>query len=664
MEREAAQVARLRVAAAVVGGVYVLLLAWLAIAAFAPEVRLLVGPWLAWLSEPGSAGAMTTVLSVSAGGFLLFVAVRPQDAVRAPFLASAWCAATAAPLALAAYLPCSDDGPPLWDAVTATLALFLGNFERPFGEGEACVYAVPLGLQVARLTAIVATLSGVTSVIFAVSRSQLDRLALLRARRLTVVVGVDEASWGLVEALARKHEGRDRLVLLTSHPDPAYLERARVARVLVTPTDVDDPRALRALSLWPKVTRVYLLAADATTNRARANTVREVLAPSAGASGTPSAGPRRRLTVIARVDDPWHADEWRKRYIGDPHFTFDAVGIYEETAGTLIRRIRETPGIDQVIVVGDSPLTLALCAELSQLGREMQFVDGVDSLPQVTVLDTRAREVIEDHRSRQQRFVFDPLRLTAVEAEPELEPLKALVGRLQAAGATQQSLAVIVVGGATRLGTRFSVRYPELLTFELSPPSDAPLPADAVVGSLVPFSLSLTDPAGKSADAWERAARAVHERYATRFPDSPRAVSWEELPEFYRESNRRQVITALDSVTALGRSWRPASPEDVPFDAARITSDDSRDRIEEGMRLFDLTEAELRTLAEAEHASWLGHYRADGWSYGATRDDRGKTHPDLREWTALDGPAQHKTMAGVIDTLFQLRALGYRSVRV
>ena len=70
------------------------------------------------------------------------------------------------------YLPCTGDSPPFWTAVTSTLALLLGSFEVPFGEGEACHYPVPLGLQLARLLAIVATLSGATSV--PVSYTHLD----------------------------------------------------------------------------------------------------------------------------------------------------------------------------------------------------------------------------------------------------------------------------------------------------------------------------------------------------------------------------------------------------------------------------------------------------------------------------------------------------------
>lgn len=74
---------------------------------------------------------------------------------------------------MAAYLPCAGGAPRSWTVVSSILAPFLGSFDVPFGAGQACNYPVPLGLQLARLLAIGATLSGATPVHLAVSRSRL-----------------------------------------------------------------------------------------------------------------------------------------------------------------------------------------------------------------------------------------------------------------------------------------------------------------------------------------------------------------------------------------------------------------------------------------------------------------------------------------------------------
>jgi len=78
---------------------------------------------------------------------------------------------------------------------------------------------------------------------------------------------------------------------------------------------------------------------------------------------------------------------------------------------------------------------------------------------------------------------------------------------------------------------------------------------------------------------------------------------------------------------------------------------------------LDLTEDELERLARVEHESWQRHYLTAGWVVGTVRDDARKQHPDLVGWDELPTHRRRSEMAGVIDTLLQLRALGYRAVR-
>ncbi len=643
---------RWRPAAAAVVWLYALLLVWLVVTAFNPEARTLAPSVVSWLATPGSVGAMTVALAMSAVAFAALVATRWRASVRVPFLLSVWCAGAALPLAIAAYLPCSGSAPPFWDALSNSFALFLGSFERPFGPGEVCAYPVPLALQLARLLAILATLTGATSVLFSLYRSQLDRLAMLRARRLVAVIGSDESSWPVLQRLVRSGDPSQRTVLLTSDPG-SVAERARAIGVLVLRTGSDDPLGLREGFRWGRTVRCYLLSPDAAVNRSRAMLLRRIVP---GLEQQPT----RRLTVIARIDDPWHADDFRKRFIGDPGFVFDAIGSHEATAEALIGRIRQLPAVSHLLLVGGGPLALALLAELSQLGRELQFLDEGASLPQVWLLDPESEDLVADHRVRQQRFASDLLQLSPVPGPAGLTQLDAALGRV---GAESGSPVVVITHGDTRLGTRLAVRRPDLPIFELSA-GDRPLFGDEpVVGRLAAFTLALSQPSGRSADAWERAARAIHERYRRRFPDARLAVAWEELPEFFRESNRRQLASILDGMAALGRTWSPAGAERASIDEARSSSPEAEVRIGEGRRLFELGAAELTSLAESEHESWRKHYLADGWRHGEVRDDGKRRHPDLLPWSQLDAAARAKTEAGVVDSLFQLRALGYRAVR-
>lgn len=636
-------------------GCCLLYVAWLAVIAFRPALAGAGPRWLGWIGDPGSVGSMTLGLVLAAGAFGAMLAGRKPAAMRIPFLLSAWCAAWALPLAMAAYLPCAGGAPPFWTAVSSTLALFLGSFDVPFGAGQACSYPVPLGLQLARLLAIGATLSGATSVLFAVSRSQLDRFGLFRSRSLTAFVDMDAAALPLLQRSASRKGQGGRTVLLTAGADE-FAEPARLAGALVLTTDAKDPLGLSESMPWAKVTSCYLLSADPSANRSRALDLRRLL------PGVPDE-PRRpgRMRVVARIDDPWQADDWRKRFIGDAGFVVDAVSRFEATADLLVARLTDGPAPAHLLVTGDAPLVLGLCAELSQHGREARFLDGAAAVPAVTVLDPGATELVADHRLRQSRFVSDPLPISAIDAVASLATVEEHLTRL----GEDDECAVVIAAAGTRLGSRLALRHPDLLVYELAGEPEVNHVDESPVGRLHTFGLGLTDAEGRTTDVWERAAQALHERYRRRFPTAPLSVPWSELPsELYRESNRRQLQSVLDSVAALGRTWAPTVP-----DPAGGAEDDSpttgtaSERVAAGLARFGLSEAELAQVAQREHESWAALFGRHGWRWGAERDTAGRRHPDLRPWADLDDDARLKTTAGVVDTLFALRALGYRAVR-
>ncbi len=641
----ATPVAGRRALAGVALVLYAAQLAWLAAVAFRPGLLDHAVPWAVLLAAPGSLWAMVVTLLLGAAAFTLTLLAGGDRAAgtRIPLRVSAWSAISAVPVAFFGYLPCPGDGPPIWDAFNSTISLFLGSFDKPFGPGEVCAYPTPVGMHIVRGLALLATTSGATAVILSLSRSQLDRLAARRARRLTIVTGVDEHAWEIIERVAAQRSAGHRVVLVAPELDPAVAERARMAGLLAVRVETDDPLGQHRGLPLDRIDKIYLLAADDGWNRSRVEQIQKLLA---AAPRSADAGP---LIVVARIDDPWHADEWRKRLVGDPRIAADAVGLYEATSDALIVRLRQTRP-QRLLVVGDAPLTLALCTELSQLGRELQFLGDEAALPAVTVLAEQAGELVDDHRVLQRRFAFDPLAITAVDTEPRLAAVLEWL-------ADGSGCAVVITRPDTRLGTQLGIRLPALPVFEVGSGETTTTAETPTVGALVTFGLSLATP---QADAWERAARLIHERYRRRHPGAARAVPWEELPEFYRQSNRRQLGVVRHELAALGRTWRPSSAE--AGGNAAVAADPQRP-IEDGLEVFDLSLDELTQLARAEHESWLEHYRAAGWTYAENRDDAAQRHPDLLGWEALPEARREVAMAGVVDTLFQLRALGHRAVR-
>ncbi|MFZ0529751.1 MAG: RyR domain-containing protein, partial [Propionicimonas sp.] len=641
------------------GAIYLALVCWLMAAAARPDLVSRAPAWLAWLADPMSSAAMTVVFVLAVVTYSGYVVGHGVDADRAALVAGAFGATSAILLGLAAYLPCDAGGPWFWQAVISVLVLFVGGFENPFA-GGGCGGVVPLGLQVARMAALSATAAGFFSLLFTISRGQLDRLALRLARRLVVIVGLDDDALGLLAGIIGDQAPGERTVVLAGDPGRESLRTARALGAIVLPSDPDRPDALLD-RLRQRIGRVYLLSADEGRNRARAQALRDILSGAAPGGPDHGDGSAPQLTVVVRVDDPWHAEEWRRGFIGDPQLAVDAIGLYEETADAILEKIAEhRPGLRELVVVGDAPLTLALLSELSQRGRESEFI-GEGEPATVTVIAPDADALLADHALRQSRFATDPLVVRTITADPGAEPVLTLLGEPDRLRRGVAAIAVVVTDEDGRIGTRVALRHPDCLILEPDRHLTG-IAAEPALGSLYGFGYALAGRGGKAQDGWERAARAVHERYRRRFPDAPLAgFSWEDLPEFYRESNRRQVQTTLRSVRDIGRSWRPTTPE-PHWSSPPNEAEEEDARILSGRLFFDLSEEELGRLAALEHASWLAHHRASGWRAGE-RDDAARTHPNLVAWADLPAEARRKTEAGVIDTLSQLRALGYRSVR-
>jgi hypothetical protein len=178
------------------------------------------------------------------------------------------------------------------------------------------------------------------------------------------------------------------------------------------------------------------------------------------------------------------------------------------------------------------------------------------------------------------------------------------------------------------------------------------------------YSLVLDTREGQVQDAWERAARLIHERYVSTIdpeaPRSPAAMSWDELNEFYRGSNRRQVRNALWMVEQIaGHTWNTwGSPP------AQLSGRDMAGLapLEQLARMgFDHYSA--MSMAQAEHEDWCRYYRRNGWKYGSPRDDSRKIHDKLVDWSVVEStPALlNSAVRSLAGTLWSLRQLGFRS---
>jgi len=122
-------------------------------------------------------------------------------------------------------------------------------------------------------------------------------------------------------------------------------------------------------------------------------------------------------------------------------------------------------------------------------------------------------------------------------------------------------------------------------------------------------------------EAVEPLARALHEAYLRQRLEegeppasTPSLTGWDELPEEFKESSRRNALDVRAAVRGLGYDLRPAGGAEPEC---------------------RLSEGEIETLAERLHERWVEERTANGWRYGEDRDDPKRLHPDLVAWRDL-----------------------------
>jgi hypothetical protein len=121
-------------------------------------------------------------------------------------------------------------------------------------------------------------------------------------------------------------------------------------------------------------------------------------------------------------------------------------------------------------------------------------------------------------------------------------------------------------------------------------------------------------------DLHETIAQAIHEayRHAWRGKVINRDLSmaeWDKLPDYLKESNRRQAAHIFDKLHRIGCTVHKVNNRDIV--------------------LMKFTEDEIEVMAEMEHARWNDERLLDGWKWGERRDVAKKTSPYLVPWSEL-----------------------------
>jgi hypothetical protein len=645
--------------------VALVLLGWLALLAARPSAADRLPNWLRWFGRPGSAPTIAIVVAVIA--VLCVLSFRSHSARRSgnvPVVVVAGLAVTGAVLGFSSFWSCHDATHPVFfQPLIWTVSLVKGGVSDFSLGGHICPSPTPDGLWVGRLAALGAIFFGLAGVVIALFRSQVDRLRASLAHSVTAVIGVDDETRSMVTANAGTLDRSSTLVVITGGADEPGVQEARIHGGRVVTTDFNAPDALKSLSLWRNLQRLYLMSADPATNQSWLDTITRVLS---------AVGHKRRLPLTVRIDDPWQAEAWRAQQLGgsDTRWAADAVGKYEVTARWLLENIIAAGTVERVFVCGTSELTLALCADLSRRKLEYDYYSapGETALPALRLVGIDAEEYLQDHEfhRRQVGFVSTGPTIDAEPAQPSVSLLMRLIGESDG-----PANALIFVDDkahgpstARSTGTRLAARFPTMPIYiwdNDAQMADDPLP---IVGRLRTYRLALDIPEGQAQDVWERAAKLIHERYvATIGPESnppPARLPWAELDEFYRESNRRQVRNALWMVEQIAEhTWNTWGNPPEPLglhDMVGLTE------LEQLARMGFDRDAAMK-MAKAEHEDWCRYYRRNHWRYGEVRDDKNRIHNKLVDWSVVENDEDmlNSAVTSLASTFWSLRQLGYRS---
>jgi len=644
---------------------------WLCILAVNPSAAGGVPNWLAWFGRPGS--AIPIAIVVVAIVVLCVMSFRSEKARRSrnvPVEVVAGLAATSAVLGLCSYWGCHDATHPFFfQPVIWTVSLVKGGVNDFSLSGHPCPNPIPDALWVARLAALGAIFTGLAGVVIRLFQSQVDRLHANYARSVTALIGVDDETRSMVSAIASTLDPASTLVVVTSGPDDPGAAEARIQGGRVVTVDFNDPDSLRSLPLWRRLQRLYLMSPDPPTNQQRLETITRVLS---------SVGHRQRLPLTVRIDDPWQAEAWRAEQLGgtDTRWAADAVGKYEVTARWLLDNVIAKQATKRVFVCGASELTLALCADLSRRKLEYDYYAEPDAaeLPALILVSEDAKEYQQDHEFHHRQVGFASAG-PGVQAEAHAPTVSVLIRLI--AESDGLSDAVIFVDDNVRgpsfarsAGTRLAARYPTMPIYIWdvdAQMAEDPLP---IVGRLRTYRLALDVPEGQAQDVWERAAELIHERYVASLPKqskpSPARLPWDQLDEFYRESNRRQVRNALWMVEGLaGHTWNTWGNPPKPLSVHDMANLNALERLER----MGFDEHSALQMAKREHVDWCSYYSRNHWHHGPERSDEHKIHDRLVDWpegpydelSDADKDIVDRAVTSLAATLWSLRQLGYRS---
>jgi hypothetical protein len=501
------------------------------------------------------------------------------------------------------------------------LDLYVGN--PPSFPVGGCHLPPALAYQLGGPVCVGATLTGAVTAAAVVWHQPVDRMRARLVRDATIFTGLDAMTMPLLERLAQTFRPASIVVI---EPDASHplLDQARATGAHVMIGEPSSPRVLLPVIAGSRgcaLLRLYALRGDVTDNEAVLDAAQTVLRRY-------RPHPDRQPHLVARIDDPRHADHWRGWRIGRSGRWFqDALSAHESTASTLLEQVFRTAP-RQLLLAGDSTLALAILRELARRAWERgQLADAAagagssahagaeaaaEADQQLTAPLPVQRVVLLDRRAEDLRREYlatcpPPMVRALCEVDAEAVSWKdRLLATLDAMPPTASAETTVIVAetlserGMHEAG-RVARLHPGIPVFVLT--SEGAGTSGAIFDLLHPFQRALLVDGQLPEDAWTRVARHWHECYRLSHPPGPadpRTLTsrpWGDLDGFIRQDNILQLRSIMTEVVAKGRRWVPSRAV-VPGS------------------FIELSEQDLQAIACNEHTRWYQRRLAAGWSAG------------------------------------------------
>jgi hypothetical protein len=636
--------------------------------------------WRAWL-QPDSDRTLLVVIAVWLVAWLLYWWPRRLQPPLVTLAAIVSMVLIGGVLSTASLVPCRG-GQTKTAVVAWLLGLYLGNAPSVYGQPGSCPGNPPLALQLGEVVCLAATLVGALAAAAVLWRKPVSRLRARAVSDATVFTGLDAMTMPVLQQLATS--GRpSRIIVIEPDITHPMLDEARATGARIMIGDPASERVLRpVLAGWRgcALSYLYALRQDVQENEA-------VLAAAHRILCRYRPHPERQPHLIARIDDPRHANHWRGWRCGTSSQWFeDALSAQEVTASALVSevfRIRAR----QLLLCGDSTLALAILLELARRSWERRGLieaaaagraahpDALDpagtgdaggashaggadgAVPQalaphpldcVLLMDRRAEDLRREYLATSAHCIDGAPPQVTARPQPWKEQLLATLDAMMPDAAAET--AVVIADGLSEDGMHEAGRvarlHPDVPVFVLT--SDGAGSSGAIFDLLHPFQRTLLVDGEALEDTWTRVARHWHECYRLRRPPVPgdpktyTSRPWADLDHFIRQDNILQLRSVMTAVVARGRRWVP------------------RRAVPPGS-FIELTDRDLEEIARADHARWYRRRRAAGWTAASNGTPAGNARVNARVVPWHDLPAEYRAsnVEYLRSQLTQLESVGF-----